>query len=131
MIKSREIVKRVINNVISKTLNVSEAAELLETSNRTVYSYLRKCKQLGYVAFIDHRHGHYRKLNSAAIQQILQCKSAYPHRSTCWIRNRLNLDVSVETVRQLIIQSKPSQDRKCLQMIDPPTNAAPKEGSTW
>jgi transposase len=108
MIQSKEIVRRVMEMVIDKRVSKSTAADLLETSVRTIFNYRSKYMLQGAAGLIDHRRGIYRKVTPEIEKQIVQCKLQKPERSARWIRNRLKLAVSVETVR-----SKHSVQRAC------------------
>jgi len=104
MIKSREIVRRVTQMVVDKSVSRSAAAELLETSARTISNYTRRYLIYGAYGLVDRRHGNYRKLTAETEQRIVECKMMNFHRSACWIRNRLRLDISVESVRQVLVK---------------------------
>jgi hypothetical protein len=65
----------------------------------------------GAAGLIDHRRGIYRKVTPEIEKQIVQCKLQKPERSARWIRNRLKLAVSVETVRSKQFRSKGLRSR--------------------
>lgn len=102
MIKSREVIRRVTELTIDGTLSRKEASELLEASVRTVQNYVKRYLERGPDGLIDHRHGHHRKLSPEMEKEIVACKVLRPERSAHWIRNWLKLDVSAETVRQVL-----------------------------
>jgi len=104
MIRSKEIVRRVTEMVIDKSVSANTAAELLETSVRTIFNYARKYMLYGAAGLIDRRRGNYRKITLETEKQIVECKIQRPHRSARWIRDRLKLDVSVESVRQVLVK---------------------------
>jgi transposase len=104
MVKNREIIRRVTQMVIDKTLNPYMAAELLETSVRTISNYTKRYALHGALGLVDHRRGNYRKVTPETEKQIVQCKLQKPHRSAQWIRHWLKLDVSVETVRKVLVK---------------------------
>ena len=106
MIKSREIVKRVTQMVVRKMVTPTSAAELLETSVRTIFNYSRKYTRAGAAGLVDRRHGHYRKITPDIERQIVEMRRLKAARSARWIRNRLRLDVSVETVRRVLKKHK-------------------------
>ena len=98
--------------VIYEKLSRNEAAELLETSVRSVHNYVKQYLQHGPQRLLDHRRGHYRKLTPEVEAQIVACKRQKSERSARWIRNRLKLNVSVETVRQVLVKYKFNGNRK-------------------
>jgi transposase len=102
MIKSREVVRRVTELTIDGKLSRREASELLEASLRTVQNYVKRYLDQGPDGLIDHRCGHYRKLSPEMEKRILACKMLRPERSARWIRNWRKLNVSQETVRQVL-----------------------------
>jgi transposase len=102
MIKSREVVRRVTELTIDGALSRKEASELLEASVRTVHNYVKRYLEQGPDGLIDHRRGHHRKLSLEMEKQIIACKVLRPQRSARWIRNWLKLNVSPETVRQVL-----------------------------
>ena len=112
MINGRQIVIKVTEMVIRGKLSRNDAAELLETSVRSVHNYVKQYLQHGPERLLDHRHGHYRKLTPAIVDEIVTCKAQKPKRSARWIRNRLKLNVSVETVRQVLVKYKFNGNRK-------------------
>lgn len=104
MVKNRLIVERVVQMVMNKKLTPAEAADLLEVSIRTIHNYLKWYCDRGLEGLIDHRKGHYRKLAPNEEQSIVLCKAARPRRSARWIRDRLKLNVSVESVRRVLVK---------------------------
>ena len=104
MIRSKEIVRRVTEMVIDKSVSAGTAAELLETSVRTICNYTRRYMFYGAVGLMDRRRGNYRKITVEIEKQIVECKIQRPHRSARWIRDRLKLDVSVETIRLVLVK---------------------------
>jgi transposase len=79
-----------------------EAAEILKASIRTIHNYIKRYENHGPAGLIDHRGGHYSKLTPQNVEQIIHCKQERPQRSARWIQDRLKLNVSVETVRQIL-----------------------------
>ena len=112
VINSRKIVIKVTEMVIYEKLSRNEAAELLETSVRSVHNYVKQYLQHGPQRLLDHRRGHYRKLTPEIEEQIVACKAQKSERSARWIRNRLKLNVSVETVRRVLIKHNFSSNKK-------------------
>ena len=104
MVKNKEIVKRVTRMAIAGMLSRGDAAELLDTSARTISNYKRRYTTRGASGLIDRRHGNYRKLTPRDEEQIVECKILNVARSACWICHRLKLNVSVETVRRIIVK---------------------------
>jgi hypothetical protein len=74
----------------------------LKASLRTIHNYVKKYEQEGPTGLIDHRRGHHSKLTAQNVEDIIHCKKERPQRSARWIRDRLKLNVSVETVRQTL-----------------------------
>jgi transposase len=103
MIHSRAIVTIVTKMITDGTLTRREAADLLEASIRTIHNYVRRYQERGDEGLIDHRGGNFCKLTQEKIQKIINCKLQKPQRSARWIRDWLKLDVSVETVRRVLI----------------------------
>jgi transposase len=104
MIKSQEVVRRVLEMVLCKQLTVSEASELLESSVRTVFTYIKRYQHKGPAGLVDRRHGNHHKLTPEMEKQIIEYKLQKPQRSACWIRNRLKLDVTVECIRMVLVK---------------------------
>ena len=104
MVKNKEIVGRVTRMVLAGMLSRADAADLLETSVRTIGNYKHRFIAQGLSGFFDRRHGTYRKLSPEAERQIVECKRVNPARSALWIRNRLKLDVSEESVRRVLVK---------------------------
>jgi transposase len=111
MIKSREVIRKVTELTIDGKLSRKEASELLEASLRTVHNYVKRYLEQGPAGLIDHRRGHYRKLSPQMEMEIVACKTLRPQRSARWIRNWLKLNVSPETVRQ-VLAKHPGQVRR-------------------
>jgi transposase len=111
MVRSRKIVARVTKMVVDGELSRREAAELLEGSVRTIHNYIKRYSQHGEAGLADHRGGRYHKLSPEKVRQIIQCKTRRPQRSARWIRDWLKLDVSVETVRLILIKYHSSGDQ--------------------
>jgi transposase len=80
------------------------AAELLETSVRTIANYKKRYAVHGALGLVDRRHGNFRKMTPQTEKQIVECKLQKPHRSARWIGHWLKLDMSVETVRQVLVK---------------------------
>ena len=114
MIKNRQIVVKVTAMVINGKLSRNDAAELLETSVRSVYNYTKKYLQHGPAGLLDHRRGHYRKLTPDIEKQIVACKAQKSNCSARWIRNRLKLNVSIEIVREVLVKYNLNRNRKKL-----------------
>jgi transposase len=74
--------------VLASTLSRADAADLLETTARTISNCRRRYKTQGALGLIDGRHGNYRKLTPRDEEQIVECKMLNVARSACWIRNR-------------------------------------------
>jgi transposase len=104
MVQNKEIVRRVTEMVIARLLTRADAADLLETSVRTISNYKRRYTTWGPSGLIDGRHGNYRKLNAEAERQIVECKITNAARSASWIRRRLKLDVTSESVRRVLVK---------------------------
>ncbi len=104
MFRNREIIQRVTQMVIDKKLSPYLAADLLKTSVRTIFNYKKRYAMHESLGLIDRRHGTFRKMTPEAEKQVVECKLQKPERSAEWIRHWLKLDVSVETVRQVLIK---------------------------
>jgi transposase len=104
MVQNKEIVRRVTEMVIARMLTRADAADILETSVRTISNYKRRYNRWGPLGLIDGRHGNYRKLNAEVELQIVECKKTNTARSASWIRRRLKLDVSIESVRRVLVK---------------------------
>lgn len=88
--------------VLEGRVSRREAAQLLESNERTIYNYLKRYLSEGPVGLIDHRRSHFRKIQPEQELKILIHKLDNPRRSARWIRDRLKLPVSVEAVRQVL-----------------------------
>ena len=104
MVKNREIIRRVTHMVLDKRLTPCVAADLLETSVRTISNYKKRYAMHGSLGLVDRRHGNFRKMTPQTEKRIVECKTQKPDRSAEWIRHWLKLDVSVETVRQILVK---------------------------
>ena len=105
----KQAVKKTICGVINGRVARREAAETLKVSIRTVHNYIRKYLEQGPEGLTDHRRGHYRKIKIEQERRILTCKLDFPYRSARWIRDRLKLPVSVESVRQILVKHQLNQ----------------------
>jgi transposase len=104
MARDNKAIQRIVTRTINGNLDRKQAAELLKVSVRTIHNYERKFVEDGPDGLLDHRAGHYRKINPEEEMKIVACKLDCPDRSARWIRDRLNLNVSVETVRQVLLK---------------------------
>ena len=104
MIRNKAIVRRVVEMVIAKMLTRAEAAELLQTSVRTIGNYKRRYATRGPSGLLDRRHGNYRKLSAESERRIIESKVSNGARSASWIQRRLKLPVSVESVRRVLVK---------------------------
>ncbi len=99
--KKQKAIARVTEKVIRGNLNRRQAADRLGVSERTIHNYIRRYLQNGPSALADKRGGHYRKIKPDTEIRIVTCKLDRPSSSARWVRDRLKLAVSVETVRQI------------------------------
>lgn len=104
MKKNKQIIKKTILKVINGRLARKEAAKVLRVSLRTIHNYVRRFLERGPEGLLDHRQGHYRKIERQQEVWIVACKLDSPHRSARWIRDRLKLPVSAEAVRQVLLK---------------------------
>lgn len=102
----REDVKRTIRAVINGRIARKDAAQILGVSLRSIHNYVRKVLDQGPEGLLDHRHGHFRKIQPELEIRIVACKLDSPHRSARWIRDRLKLSVSSEAVRQVLLKHR-------------------------
>jgi transposase len=99
-----------VRDVINGRLRRRDAAEILGVSLRTVHSYVKKYMNEGQEGLIDHRRGHFQKLNPEQEIRIVACKTERPYRSARWIRDWLKLPVSPEAVRQILLKHRMKAD---------------------
>ena len=99
-----ELTGRVIQMVIDGKLSHTDAADLLETSVRTIRNYVKRYLKQGREGLVDHRRGNPHKLNPEIERQIVECKGRRPQRSAHWIRDWLKLGISVEAVRRVLVK---------------------------
>jgi transposase len=104
MAKNIEITGRVIQTIIDGKLSHRAAADLLETSVRTINNYVKRYLEYGHEGLMDHRRSNNHKLNPEIERRIVECKAQRPQRSAHWIRNWLKLDVSDEAVRRVLVK---------------------------
>ena len=105
MVKNLQRTENIVEMVIEGKISRRKAAEMLESSLRTVHNNVRKYRKFGREGLVDHRSGgRYRKLNPEKVKEIVACKAQRPHLSARWIRDWLGLDVSVERVRQVLVR---------------------------
>jgi transposase len=106
MIKHPNNIARVTRLVIHGTLCKQEAAGLLNVSERTIHNYVRKYIKNGPTALVDRRRGHFRKINCELEMRILAYKLERPYSSARWVRDKLKLHVSAETVRLIFLKHR-------------------------
>jgi transposase len=99
-----ELTGRVIQMVIDGKLSHTDAADLLETSLRTIRNYVKRYLKQGREGLVDHRRSNNHKLNPEIERQIVECKAQRPQRSAHWIRDWLKLGISVEAVRRVLVK---------------------------
>ena len=104
MKKNKQIIKKTLLKVINGRLARKEAAKVLRVSLRTIHNYVRRFLEQGPEGLLDHRQGHFRKIEPQQEVSIVACKLDSPHRSARWIRDRLKLSVSAEAVRQVLLK---------------------------
>jgi transposase len=104
MVKSKEIVRRVVQMVLDGRIGRRKAAELLEVTERTIRNYLARYLEHGAEGLVDRRRGSYRKIGPDREVEILALKLDRPQRSARWIRDRLKLPVTVEAVRRVLVK---------------------------
>ncbi len=80
------------------------AAALLDVTVRTLRRYLQRYRQSGADGLQDHRGGSQPRLTPAQEAAIVNTKRAGPHRSSRKLRDLLQLPVSIEAVRQVLIR---------------------------
>jgi transposase len=102
MTKNIELIGKVIQMVIDGKLSHRDAADLLETSVRTIHNYVKRYLEQGQEGLVDHRRSNNHKLNPEIERRIVECKAQRPQRSAHWIRNWLKLSVSDEAVRRVL-----------------------------
>jgi len=90
--------------VIDGKLSHTDAADLLETSLRTIRNYVKRYLKQGPEGLVDRRPGSTHKLNPEIERQIVDCKAQRPQRSAHWIRDWLKLGISVEAVRRVLVK---------------------------
>jgi transposase len=104
MERHKQAVRKTIRAVINGRLTPKDAAKVLRVSVRTVRNYATKFLDQGPEGLLDHRRGHFRKIEREQEIRIVACKLDGPGRSARWIRDRLKLPVSVEAVRQVLLK---------------------------
>ena len=102
----KENLKRTIRGVINGRLARKDAAEILGVGLRTIHNYVKKFLDHGPEGLVDHRQGHFRKIEPEQEIRIVALKLDAPHRSARWIRDRLKLSVSPEAVRQVLLKHR-------------------------
>jgi transposase len=109
MNRQKQAIKKTIRGVINGRLARKEAAKVLRVSVRTVHNYVKKFLDQGPEGLLDHRRGHFRKIELEQEARIVTCKLDYPHRSARWIKDRLMLPVSAESVRRILVKHNLNQ----------------------
>lgn len=102
----REAITKTIRKVIDGRVARKDAAKVLRVSVRTIHTYVKKFLAQGPEGLLDHRRGHFRKIQPEQEIRIVACKLDYPSRSARWIRDRLKLSVSAEAVRQILLKHR-------------------------
>lgn len=90
--------------MLRRKLSKVEAAEKLEKSVRTVNRLAKSYIERGGEALKDKRGGNNRKLTKKKELEIAKTKREGKHRSARFIRDKLDLDVSEETVRRVLVK---------------------------
>ncbi len=96
--------RRTITNVVRGRLARRDAAKILGVSLRSVHNYVTRYLQRGPEGLLDRRRGHFRKIGPDQEVWIVTCKLDGRHRSARWIRDRLKLPVSAETIRRVLLK---------------------------
>lgn len=104
MAKDKRTVKKTIIRVVNGSLSRADAADRLGVSLRTVHNYTKRFLARGLDGLVDRRHGHFRKIEPQQEFTIVTCKLDHPDRSSRWIRDRLQLSVSAEAVRRVLLK---------------------------
>ncbi len=81
-----------------------QAARMLRVSLRTIHNYVKKYLDQGSEGLLDHRRGHFRKIGTDLERRIVALRLDRPAYSARWLRDRMKLNVSVETVRQVLLK---------------------------
>jgi transposase len=94
----------VVEEVLVGQVTHGAAAAVLDVSKRTVRRYLHRYRHAGAEGLRDRRGGPRPRLSAAQEAAIVAAKRAGPHRSARKIRNLLQLPVSREAVRQVLVR---------------------------
>jgi transposase len=124
----RERVKEdIVKEVLEKRIKPKDAARALGVSVRTVRNYIRRYIHNGTDGLKDRRRGNYHKLTPVDEHAIIRSKLERPQRSARFIRDRLGLKVTPETVRLVLVKYNFSR-RKALQPYSTQSLNAAVEG---
>lgn len=97
-------IKKTIAKVIDNRMTRKQAARTLRVSPRTIHNYVRKYLDQGPDGLLDHRRGHFRKIDPELEGRIVALRLDRPTYSARWLRDRMKLNVSVEAVRQVLLK---------------------------
>lgn len=81
-----------------------EASKKLNCSIRTIERYIKNYLDCGNDGLRDKRGGNNRKLTKKKELEIVKAKREGKHRSARFIRDKLNLNISEETVRRVLVK---------------------------
>ncbi|MCI0410275.1 MAG: helix-turn-helix domain-containing protein [Acidobacteria bacterium] len=93
-----------IQGVLAGTMRRAQAAERLARSPRTIRRYVERFLSQGPEGLRDRRTSNYRKLTAGQAARIVALKQEKPHRSARWLRDHLQLPVSVEAIRLILVR---------------------------
>lgn len=98
--------ERVIKGILARKLRLSEAAQELGVTPRTIHNYFHRFLERGSEGLKDHRKGNHRKISQAEKEAIIMCKQERPKRSARMIRDLLRLKVTEEAVRLVLVKHR-------------------------
>lgn len=106
MKRDRQLIYKIVKSVTTNRITRKQAAKRLGVSIRTIHNYVKHYLMYGPEGLQDRRRGHFRKIEPDQEYRILACKLDQPSSSARWVRDRLKLPVSVETVRQILLKHR-------------------------
>jgi transposase len=104
--KTQYLKEEIVKKVVSGEIGYCQAAQLLRVTSRTIQNYCSRFLKAGTQGLKDKRTGNHHKLSAKEEAAIVLFKLQRPRRSARLIRDRLQLSVSEEAVRLILVKHR-------------------------